>query len=143
MPRQKRKTLTDKQLKAIEAIVEGEMTVTEILKKYDIPKTTFYGWYKQKPFTDKLNELLEYNDKLIDQRLKARVNKYINRLEAIAFSGKNENAATASLKELMELAGKHKSPEITIVNKNESEEKNYLLDMLNQDDDEDQDSTVH
>lgn len=126
------KTLNEKQIKVIELYVEGELPVTEICELVQVPRSTFYEWKKNnKVFKETLEEAIELKVNEAKQRIRIGVNKYINRLEKLQESGKNEQAIVNAIKSLLTLGELDPSfkQEVTI-NKDESESKNYLLDML-------------
>lgn len=126
------KTLNEKQIKVIELYVEGELPVTEICELVQVPRSTFYEWKKNnKVFKETLEEAIELKVNEAKQRIRIGVNKYINRLEKLQESGKNEQAIVNAIKSLLTLGELDPSfkQDITI-NKDESESKNYLLDML-------------
>lgn len=125
--------LTEKQLKLIEYLVDGEMTISDALKKAGVPRTTYYHWRKNpdSEFMRTLNETTEITVNNAKQSIRTNVERYIKQLDRIAMQSPNEQAkvnAIAKLFTLAELDPTFKQ-EVTI-NKDESESKNYLLDML-------------
>ena len=52
----KRTTCTDIQYKVLMDIVYTDMKTMQILEKHNVPSSTYYDWYRQKCFTDALEE---------------------------------------------------------------------------------------
>jgi hypothetical protein len=124
--------LNDKQLKAIELLSDGELSVKAIAEHEDVSvsRTTLYSWMKLDGFTDKLTEMNELRDKLLRDAVKKRVHQYIDRLEKLSDKSKNEMVKLNATKELLSHAGWNSNvQDINIKDDRQQDNKNELMEM--------------
>ncbi|WP_404403827.1 phBC6A51 family helix-turn-helix protein [Jeotgalibacillus malaysiensis] len=125
--------LRENQIKAIELIVHGNKTVTAIAEEVGVSRKTFYEWMKKQEFRDMLNEMTELKSEFLREAVKGNVEEYIDSLEQIRKTTKNDMARYHTTTTLLNYAGwlQNQKQEISI-NKEDKEEKNVMLDMLNE-----------
>ncbi|MBD1222761.1 phBC6A51 family helix-turn-helix protein [Virgibacillus halodenitrificans] len=124
--------LTEKQLKLIGLVVEGNHTIKECYEAVQVPKATYYYWVNNnKEFQKAIDQALDDKVKEAKQNIRKNINNYIDSLADIIINGKNENArvnATSKILHFSELDPSFKQ-QITI-NNGEEESKNKLLEMF-------------
>ena len=124
--------LSDKQLKAIELLSDGELTVKAIAahEEVDVSRTTLYSWMKSEEFTDKLSELNELRNQLLKDAVNKRVNRYIDRLESLSEKSKNPMVQLNATKELLSHAGWNSNvQDINIKDDRQQDNTNELMEM--------------
>lgn len=126
--------LNEKQLKAIELYITG-MSVTDLSEEIGIGRRTFYDWIKKDEFTKAIDEAIENQVKIMKQQMRGKASEYIKSLEQIARKGKNDNARVNALSKLLTISGLDpgSKQEITINSEGEKDNKNKLLEMLQED----------
>jgi len=128
--------LTEKQMKLIELLVEGNLTIKDACEQVGISRVTYYSWMqgegkKGRAFQKAYEEALDFKVNESKRRIKNDINGLIDSLMKIIKSGSNETAkvnAVAKLLTYAELDPQFKQ-EVTIKT-DDSESKNALLDML-------------
>lgn len=121
--------MKDKQLRAIELLALGEMTVKAIAEELEVSRTTIYAWLKNSEFKAKLKEMNDLKDAYLKQELKEKAKDYLKEMENVANKSKNQLAKIRALENLLNYAGWqfNESQEITF--KSDDDNSNKLLQM--------------
>ncbi|WP_163581123.1 phBC6A51 family helix-turn-helix protein [Gracilibacillus saliphilus] len=120
--------LTEKQLKLIEKVVEGNSTIKECYESVQVPKTTYYYWMNHnKEFQKAMDQALEDKVKESKHNIRKNVNTYIDALTDIVRSGKNENAKVNAVSKILNYAELDPQFKQELTIKNNDEDKNTLL----------------
>lgn len=132
MSTEKKKRLTDVQIKVIEAVVADDKSITEICELFNVPRPTYYYWVRNnKAFNEAMDEAIDEKVREARKNIRAKINKYIDRLDNLSVTGKNEAAKVNAISKILtmgELDPQFKQ-EVTVKN-DDSEAKNYMLEML-------------
>ncbi|MBS4207458.1 phBC6A51 family helix-turn-helix protein [Bacillus sp. FJAT-50079] len=132
--------LEERQLKAIEMLVEGGHTITAIAKEVGVSRKTMYTWMSKDNFKAKLQEMQELKNNILKEKVKGNAEANIKVLEELRDSSKNDMTRYHCANILLQYAGwnSNQVQEITIKS-DDSNDKNYLLDLLKKKREEKQD----
>lgn len=89
-----------KKEKAIEALINGE-NITDTAKLADVNRKTIYAWLADEEFKAELDRQTQLIKKSGEQRLMSKLETYIQELEKIALTSKNEKNKMDSLQYLI------------------------------------------
>lgn len=124
--------LSEQQLKAIELLSDGELSVKAIAAHEDVSvsRTTLYSWMKLDEFIEKLSEMNELRNQLLKDAINKKVHKYIDRLESLSEKSKNPMVQLNATKELLSHAGWNSNiQDINIKDDRQQDNKNELMEM--------------
>lgn len=123
--------LHERQLRAIEMLVEGNFTITAIALEVDVTRKTLYTWMRRDDFKAKLHEMQQLKDDVLRQSVKGNAEANIKVLEELRDNSKNDMTRYHAANILLSFAGwnNNQTHEITI-KQDDSDSKNHLLEML-------------
>lgn len=69
---------TSKQIDVIYSLVYEDATIKEILKKHNVPESTYYGWYAQDVFVSRLKEERDRKFTSLSSKALKKLDKLMN-----------------------------------------------------------------
>ena len=97
--------LTKRHKMAIKLLIEGNLNKDEIAKSVKVARQTLYNWMNDSGFIEEYNEQLAEIDRRVKRRISNLVNDALDRQERILNKGKNDIAAAAVAKDVLDRAG--------------------------------------
>lgn len=97
--------ITVKHKKVIELLIEGDLTKEEIAKSVHIARSTLYKWLEDEEFKEEYDEQLAEIERRIRRRINNMTKSALDRQEKILQKGKNDIAAAAVAKDVLDRAG--------------------------------------
>ena len=97
--------LTKRHRTAIKLLIEGRLSKEEIAQSVKVARQTLYNWMNDSDFIEEYNEQLAEIDRRVKRRISNLVNDALDRQERILNKGKNDIAAAAVAKDVLDRAG--------------------------------------
>jgi transposase-like protein len=82
--------LDQKKLTAIELLIRGDMSKTDIAEKVGIHRTTLYGWLDDEEFKKAFNDTLQKIKLYGENTIKAHLEKSVNNIFVLANTSESE-----------------------------------------------------
>lgn len=97
--------LTQRHRKAIEMLIEGELSIDEIARNVKTTRQTLHNWRKDPDFEQEYNEQLNEIERRTKRRISRMVDAALTRQELILEKSRNDNAAAMVAKDILDRAG--------------------------------------
>ena len=97
--------ITKRHREAIKLLIEGQLTKEEIAKNVNVSRPTLYNWLKDEDFKEVYEEEISELERRVKRRIANMVNDALDRQERILNNSKNDIAAAAVAKDVLDRAG--------------------------------------
>lgn len=97
--------ITKRHRKAIELMINGNLSKEEIAKIVKVSRSTLYNWLADEDFTEELEEQNAEIERLTRARIRNMTKKALDRQEKILEYSKNDMAAASVASDVLDRAG--------------------------------------
>lgn len=97
--------ITKRHREAIKLLIEGQLSKEEIAKNVNVSRPTLYNWLKDEDFKEVYEEEISELERRVKRRIANMVNDALDRQERILNNSKNDIAAAAVAKDVLDRAG--------------------------------------